>query len=44
MYGTYFFLGQKVDEFSYEAVNIINILENLGGFFEVFFLSLMLIP
>jgi hypothetical protein len=44
LYGTYFFLGQNVDEYTYEAVNFISLVSELGGFIEIMYITLMLIP
>ena len=44
LYGTYFFLGQNVDEYSYEAVNFISMVSDLGGFIEIMYITLSLIP
>ena len=44
LYGTYFFLGQNLDEYSYEAVNFISLVSELGGFIEFMYITLSLIP
>ena len=44
MYGTYFFLQESVNEFSYEANNFVSLVSELGGFIEILYIFLMLIP
>ena len=44
IYGSYFFLGENVDEYSYEAVNIISLLSDFGGFIEIFYIAFSIIP
>ena len=44
LYGTYFFLGQNLDKYSYEVVNFISLVSELGGFIEFMYITLSLIP
>ena len=44
LYGTYFFLQESVNEFSYEANNFVSLVSELGGFIEIIYIFLMLIP
>jgi hypothetical protein len=44
MYGAFIYLGENVNEYTYEAVNFIMLVSELGGFIEILYISLMLIP
>ena len=40
MYGAFIYVGENVQEYSYEAENIISLLSEIGGFIEIIFLAL----
>ena len=44
MYGTYFFLQQSINEYSYEANNFVSLYSELGGFIEIMYITLSIIP
>ena len=44
MYGTYFFLGEILDEYSYEADNFISMLSGVGGLIEFLYIAFGIIP
>ena len=44
LYGAYINVGENIQEYSYEAENIITLLSEMGGFIEIIFLALAAIP
>ena len=44
VYGAYLHVGENIQEYSYEAENIITLLSEIGGFIEIIFLALASIP
>ena len=44
MYGTYFFLGQNLGEYSYEAENFVSMMSEIGGLIEALYIAFGLFP